>query len=512
MKINQLKIGSVLSYAQMALGVLIGLVYTPVMIRLLGQSEYGLYNTVSSTIAMMSILNLGFNSGYIRYYARYKKDGDLNSIYKLNGLFLMLFVFIGLTALVCGIFLSCNLELVFADGLTNAEYKTAKTLMLILTANMAISFPMSVFANIITSNERFVFVKLLGIMKTVGSPMLTIPLLLAGYRSVGIVAVTVCIALITDIFYMYYVLNVLKNKFVFKGINKGIASGLFSYTVFIAINIVVDQINNNIDKFLLARYCGTAMVAIYSVGYALYNHYLMFSTAISSVFTPRIHSIVNKTKNDLQKQKKELTTLFIKVGRVQFIVLALIATGLMFFGKQFILNYWAGKGYEQSYFVMLLLVFPSTIALIQNLGIEIQRAQNKHQFRSIAYFIMAISNLVLTIMLCPKFGAVGATIGTALSLLLANGLVMNIYYYKKCNIDIPSFWKSIIRLSSGLAAPIAFGIIVTAMFNLSTMTGYVTACALYVLIYCISMWLVGMNEYEKSLIRKVFMKFSKSKS
>ena len=77
-KINQLKVGSLLSYAQMILGVVISLLYTPVMLQILGQSEYGLCNTVSSTISMLSLLSLGFNSGYIRYYAKYKKEKRQN--------------------------------------------------------------------------------------------------------------------------------------------------------------------------------------------------------------------------------------------------------------------------------------------------------------------------------------------------------------------------------------------------------------------------------------------------
>ena len=61
-KVNQLKAGTIISYFQMSIQILIGLAYTPIMIRLLGKSEYGLYNTVSSTIAMLSILRLGFNN------------------------------------------------------------------------------------------------------------------------------------------------------------------------------------------------------------------------------------------------------------------------------------------------------------------------------------------------------------------------------------------------------------------------------------------------------------------
>ena len=89
---SQLKIGSLLSYIQMFLGVIVSLAYTPIMLELLGQSEYGLYNTVASTISLLSLLNLGFNSGYIRYYSKYKKDNDFESIWKLNGLFLLVFL------------------------------------------------------------------------------------------------------------------------------------------------------------------------------------------------------------------------------------------------------------------------------------------------------------------------------------------------------------------------------------------------------------------------------------
>jgi len=80
MKVNQLRFGSVLSYLQMAVNFIIGMVYTPVMLRLLGQSEYGLYNTVASTISMLSVLKLGFNSSYIRYFSKYKVKNDEESI------------------------------------------------------------------------------------------------------------------------------------------------------------------------------------------------------------------------------------------------------------------------------------------------------------------------------------------------------------------------------------------------------------------------------------------------
>ena len=506
MKTNQIKVGSLLSYIQMALNIIIQLIYTPVMIHLLGKNEYGLYQTVASTISMLSMLSLGFNSGYIRYYAVYKSKNEKQAIEKLNGLFLIIFSIIGIIALVSGLFLSFNLTIVFDNGLTEYEYKKAQILMLLLTFNLAVSFPMSVFQTIISAHERFVFLKLIGTIRTVVGPLVTLPLLLLGFRSIAMVLVTVLVSLIVDVVYLFYVIVKMKEKFLFYDFEKGIFKNLFFYTVFIAMNTLIDQINWNIDKLLLGRYKGTAEVAIYSVGFTLYHCFMMFSTSISGVFTPKIHKIVNDTKNDVQKQREVLTELFTKVGRIQFLVLGLIASGIVFWGEFFIVNIWAGNGYDKSYYVALLLILPASIALIQNLGIEIQRAENKHQFRSIVYTFMALFNLVLSIILCQKFGAVGSAIGTAISLIVANGLIMNIYYHKKCNIDMLLFWKSIIRESFGLIIPVILGIIISVVIKIDSKLVFLLCTLIYTIIYCISVWFISMNSFEKDLILKPLRK------
>lgn len=492
----------------MALNVIINIAYTPIMIRLLGQSEYGLYNTITSTISMLSILSLGFNSGYIKYYAKYKKNDDNQSIYKLNGLFFLIFTAIGIIAFICGLFLTFHLDLIFKTGLTTQEYSIAKVLMLILTINLAISFPFSVFTSIISANEKFVFLKLINMITNILGPLVTLPLLLMGYRSITLVTVSLIISIITGLINYHYIRHTLKNKFVFKNFEKGILKNLFSYTIFIAINILIDQINWQIDKILLGRFKGTIAVTIYSVGYIFFNSYMAFSTAISNVFTPRIHKIINYYKNNIEQQKQQLTNLFTKIGRIQFFILGLVATGFIFFGKEFI-YIWVGKEYSDSYYVALLLILPSSIALIQNLGIEIQRAQNNHKFRSFAYLVMAIINIIMSVILCQKYSAIGCAIGTAISLVIANGFIMNIYYNRKCNINIPYFWKSIIKPALTLIIPCSYGAIYKHFIDCSGIFTLIISIILYTIIYIGSIWLIALNDYEKQLIINPLNKISK---
>jgi len=502
---NQLRFGVVLSYVQMAAAIVLQLVYTPFALRILGNQEYGLLQTTVSTVAMLSILSLGFNASYIRYYTRRKQDNDEQGIYKLNGLFLILFCILGTVVLACGLFLAGNLELVFDQGLTQQEYITGRILLIIATANLSLSFVKSVFSNIITAHEKYVFLKVVAMIESVGAPVINFAILYMGLRSIAMTVVSLVLGVIGFVLYGYYVLRVLKQKFVFRGLELGLLKDLACFTSFILINMIVDQVNNQVGKLVLARFCGTAIVTLYAVGVNFSNYYTQFSTAISGIFTPRVHQMVISTEKDPALQRKTLTGFFTKVGRIQFLLLALIMSGFVLFGQTF-LQLWVGPGYEESYYVALICMIPATIPLIQNVGIEIQRAENLHHYRSYIYGIMAVFNILISIQLCQSWGAVGTAVGTGFACLVGNGLVMNIFYHKKINIDMLVFWRNILRQILGLLPAFVVGYIITQVARFRSWLHLGGGIAIYVVAYLLSAWLLAMDETEKSLVRRMVQK------
>ena len=496
MRVNQLKAGAALSYISMGLGYLVSIIYTPIMLRLLGQSEYGLYNLVASVVAYLGVLNFGFGSAYMRYYSRYKVQEERDKIATLNGMFLIIFSVIGLIAVIAGTVLALNTEVIFGSELTSRELSRAKILMMILVINLAISFPNIVFTSHITANERFVFYKLVQMIKTVVNPFVVLPVLILGYGSVGMVIVTTILNITIEITNAIYCIKKLKMRFSFWNFDFKLMKEMTVFSSFIFINLVIDQINWNVDKFILGRFHGTVSVAIYGLAAQLNTYYLSLATAISSVFIPRVHRLVANSENN-----SEITKLFTRIGRVQFIILSLISSGLIFFGRPFI-NMWAGKDYDGSYPIILLLIIPVTIPLIQNIGIEIQRAKNMHQFRSWVYFFIALANLGITIPLAKIFGGVGAAIGTASALIIGNGLIMNWYNHAKVGLDMKFFWKQILSFVPALILPIVVGIVMNSMFDLNDIFYFLGFGAIYVIIFCLSMWFIGMNQYEKDLLGK----------
>lgn len=503
MEVNQKKAGVILSYLSEGIKILTGLLYTPIMLRLLGQSEYGLYQLVYSVVSYLSLLSLGFGSSYMRYYSIRKANNDEDGIAKLNGLFMIVFLIMAGVALICGYFMVQNSVAILGNKLTDAENVKAKVLMALLVINLAITFPDSIYNCVITAHEKFFFQKLLIVITNIASPLITLPFLIAGYGSVGMVSVTTGLTVATFLVHIIYCHKKLNIKFTFGHPDFKLLSSLGKFTFFIFLNQIIDQINWSVDKFVLGRVAGTTAIAVYGVGAQLNTLYVQLSSSISNVFVPQVNRIVAESDDN-----KALTKLLTKVGRVQLLLLALVLTGLIFFGKAFI-PIWAGPGYEDSYYVMLLLIIPVTVPLIQNIGIEIQRAKNKHQVRSVVYFFVAVINVLISIPLAKKYGPIGAALGTAITMIGGNVIFMNWYYEHGIGLNIKYFWKKIFFLSRGLFIPIIVGILIKKFIPMNNLWMIAIFAVIYTIIYAICIWKFGMNNYEKGLARGMIRKFSK---
>ena len=113
MQVNQVRLGAVLSYVSMGLSTLISLIYTPIMLDRLGETEYGVYGAVGPIISYLLLLSMGLGSAYIRYYSQAKVAQDRREMAKLNGMFLVTLSLLGLVLLALGFFLAAHPQMVF---------------------------------------------------------------------------------------------------------------------------------------------------------------------------------------------------------------------------------------------------------------------------------------------------------------------------------------------------------------------------------------------------------------
>ncbi len=494
---KQRQISIILSYVSMAISFVIAMVYTPYALKCMGQSEYGNYHYISSIVSYLSLLTCGFGSAYLRFATPYKMKGDEKGVANINGLFLSLFVLMGTIALAIGAVMVWKSDWVLGGKLTAEELATGKILLIILVANLFATFPISIFNSYVIAQEQFVFQKCLALISSILNHAISFLVLAMGYKAIGVATATFVVTLIINSTTVVFCIKKLKMRFGFKLNNLKQAKEVFIFSSFLLLSMIVDQINWSVDKFLLGKLCGTAAVAIYTLGATINTHYKSIGDAISNVFVPEVYKILSKENGD-----HEATMLMTRIGRIQMIVLGMILSGFIVLGQNFI-SLWVGNGYEESYYVILLLLIPVTIPEIQKIGLEIQKAKNLHKFRSVTYTIISVVNLFISIPLSMRYGAVGAAAGTAITVLIGNGLIMNIYYHRVINVDMAYFWKQILKLFPSIALSIIAGISIVHILNPQSWGSFVLSGGIFALLFVGLLYLMGLNQYEKAYLKKI---------
>ncbi|WP_290234867.1 oligosaccharide flippase family protein, partial [Bacteroides acidifaciens] len=186
---NQLKGGIVLNYIIIVLNILLGLLYTPYMLRMLGQNEYGLYSLVASIIAYLTLLDFGFGSAIVRYTAKFINENKQKEQWELNGMFLSVYSIIGVLAIGLGLLLYYNIDWLFESKMTEDDLNQARVMIILLILNLALTFPLSIFGSIITAYQDFIFQRVLNIIRLLLSTGVIVVLLYFGYKAVAMVVV-----------------------------------------------------------------------------------------------------------------------------------------------------------------------------------------------------------------------------------------------------------------------------------------------------------------------------------
>lgn len=503
MEKSQLKSGVYLSYVSLFLTNITSLILTPFIVRNLGQSEYGLYMLIGALVGYIAVLDFGLGNTTVRFVAKYRAENNKKDQENFLASTFIIYAIISVIVLIIGSIVYLYLDMIFSDSLTIEEISIAKTMFVILVITLSLTLPMKSFTGIITAYEKFVFPRSLDIVRTLVRAILIVILLSLGYKAIAIVLVDAILNLVMILATMLYVFIKLKIKIHLHQFNKSLFKEILSYSSLIFVSVVVDQIYWRIGHLVLGIVASTSQVAVFAIGMMFGQYFMTLSTAISGVFLPRITTMVVKKATG-----EELTDLLIKTGRLQFIILGLVLGGFILFGNKFILL-WLGPGYETSWIIALLVMFPLSIVLTQTIGISILQAKNKHGFRAIVYLCISVINLFISIYLASIYGSVGAATGTTLSLIIGNIIIMNIYYNFKIELNMLRFYKEMVKgiLISFICSVVLGGILL--LITINTWMILIIQCIIYALIYLIIMWLMGMNNYERKLFSKEFNKIKR---
>ena len=501
---NQIKSGAVLGYLNIVLNMCISIFFTPFLIRTLGDAEYGVYRVIQSFAGSLSIMTLGMATLVTRnivYFDTRKQQKEKENFLAMG---LIISLVMAAITLLAGVGMYAVSGKMFQASLSPSEIVTAQKLVVFFVANMAITVLNDFFAGMVRGHEKFAVSNGIRTARLILRVVTLVITLKLGFKSVAIVATDLALSAFVLFFNMFFGMGKLRERIRFHYWDKVMFKSSLLFSAAILLQTIINQVNQNLDSVILGVMTDSKTVALYSVGLVIYTTYNSVSSVISGLFTPAATRLVASNASPL-----ELTDFVSRIGRYQLILVGAVLSGFILFGKEFIL-YWLGETYRPVYGVVLWLIIPTTIPLIQSAYQAILDAKMKRMSRSVILTVMAVINVVVSVLLIRKIGYIGAAVGTAISILLGHGVIMNIYLYKVIKLNVIKMFKDILRglfpaffLSMVLGSPLA-------IFLQKTIWMFGAKLCIYLVIYGVLIYRFGMKGEEKEavwrVVRKVFPK------
>ncbi len=502
---NERKLGILLSYFNIFLHAVLGFIYVPILLHYIGKSEYGLYQLMGSLIAYFGVMDFGLSAAVIRFYTKYKALGDKAGMENILAISMRGYGLVIVLALLLGGVCYTFLDAAFAESMSAAEVAEAKDIFLLLLLNIAFTLGTMVFRSVINAHEKFLFLKGMETVQLVLQPVLVVLLLIQSPCAFSVTLVQTGLNLALSLVRMYYCFQVLHVRIRYHYWD----SALFKDFRHLALSVfavsVIDQIFLKTNQIILGVISGTAAVAVYSLSFLIYVNYMALSSAISGVYLPHVTEMVAR-----REPVSHLSALFIKIGRWQYYLLALVSTGFIIFGREFI-GMWAGPGFEEAYVITLLIILPFTIDLIQNIGNSILQAKNCYDFRAKVLFFSGILSLGLAVPLGLRYGGTGCAFATGLAMVVSNGLVMNWFYAKEIHLAIKDFWQQIGRITLSFAPVAVLGYVGNMMFPTEGLAAFLLKTVIYSALYGAAIWIFAMKDEEKEKLYEVWQAVSRRK-
>ncbi|MBH9967913.1 oligosaccharide flippase family protein [[Bacillus] enclensis] len=495
---RQIKLGALVSYIGIIINIVAGLLYTPWMINQIGQDNFGLYTLATSLISIF-LIDFGLGAAVSRFVSKYVSENDQDSINNMLGITYKIYIIIDLILLLSLIVVYFNLDMIYKE-LTPSELTRFETVYIIAAMFSVISFPFITLNGILTSYEKFIQLKICDLFQKLLSIILITLALLNGYGLYALVAANAVSGLIIILIKLIIIKRGTTININLKYSSKGMVKDILSFSIWSTVVSVAQRLIFNITPSILGSISGSVSIALFGIASALEGYVYTIANAINGLFLPRVTRLITRDNSS-----SNLLQLMIKVGRIQLLIIGLIAIGFITVGSDFIVL-WVGEEYLLSYYSAILLILPSIIYLPQQIGNTAIVALNKMKLQAYVFLVMSVINITLSVILSIYWGVLGASLAIFISYNIRN-IGMNLIYHKVINLNMVTFFKEChIKLMVPLFISLMMGLIVNLLLpNISWL--YLMLKVFYVVItYLIIMWLFAMNSYEKNLLKSVIKK------
>ncbi|MDQ3811822.1 MAG: oligosaccharide flippase family protein [Chloroflexota bacterium] len=396
--------GSISNALARVIGLLSWFVLAPIILARLGPSQYGLWVVVGSIVGYGWLLDFGISATLVKYLAQFRAQGQIDRARALIATSLCLYSALGLLAAL----VSAGLAVVL-PGLLNVpeeDRATAAWVVLIMGLAVGVGLPCSTGLAVLRGLHRYDLASLVAAAATLISAVCIVVVLFTGGGLIGMVAVSVPVALATQATAWWLIRRIAPELgLTWRGATWQLARTTAAYGTPLSVMDVADILQRKTDEVVIGAFLPVASVTPFVLARGLAEVGRTLTSQFVQVLLPVASEL--QARNDLGR----LRALYLNATRVSLVIFVPIGVTLFVFPRQ-ILTAWVGAGQADAAQLVVILTVASMLVTSQSPARWILQGIARHRLLAVAALASGLGNLALSVALVRPLGVTGVAVGT----------------------------------------------------------------------------------------------------
>jgi O-antigen/teichoic acid export membrane protein len=388
---------------------LVGFILIPMFTKYLGAAQYGVWVLAQSVVSYLSLLEFGLTTTLTRHLAAAKATGDYNQANRILGQLATMMWGVGFLITLGAIIGSLLLPHIFK--LEPDQARLFQWAFLLIGIQAALGVITNIWEGAMGAAEDYHVLNGLYIFAALARLAYSVVLLKLGYGLLALLCaqfVVIGIVWLLDHLYMKWRYPQLSFRPRWFGWKEAKPLAKFSGAVFLS--HIAGLLANDTDKVIAGIFLGPTAVAVYQVGYKLYDlARTLFANSVG-VLMPTAAALFARD------EQERLQQMICQVSSVIVGIVAAIYIPLIFYGGDFI-RLWVGPKFDLSAVVLIWLSVGILITAHNRVLGSVFWGVGDWKITTYSTLIYAISNVVVSLLLCLRWGLVGIAAGTTFTLI-----------------------------------------------------------------------------------------------
>lgn len=484
---------AIANYAGQISTLAVGILLTPFILSKLGPALYAVWVLVVSIQGLGELFDFGVTGSVVKYVAEHRARDETDEINKVVNSSFFLHLFIGTATFLITLLIAwLGLPLLQLDS---SLLPVAQIALIIGGVGLMLGLPLSVLSYVLIGLRHYERGNMVNIVQTLATASAIVVALQMGGGPVALVTINAIGLIFAHLAKWLIAQRLLPGLRLSPRLpDWSSLRRIGGYSLWFFLLDVGKKLFTNADAVLISAFLPVGKVTAYNLGFKPANAVAYLSGPFAAVLLPAASEM------EARRDTARIHRMLISSTRLALGLTLPAVLWLALFGRQ-ALQVWVGPGHEDALPVLYVFLGVFLVSSAQNPASSILKGVGKVKALALVVLGEYIVNIMLSIILIPRVGVVGAALGTLVPALINDLAVIPWLACRALNMDYSRFLLGTVLGPLSAAVPtFALLWVASPWLQAASLLSIGMAGVLAVLLYALFYFLLAAKKEEKALL------------